>query len=58
MNLIEERKISRFDTDKMIDLIKFKEKEPILFYELCEDYPTDNYSTLIINVIDTTRKEK
>lgn len=27
------------ETDKMIDLVKFREKEPELFEELANDYP-------------------
>lgn len=46
----EERKVIRFDTDKMIDLAKLYEKEPKLFNELAEDYPVESGVTIIYNV--------
>ena len=46
----EERKVLRYDTDKMIDLAKLYEKEPELFNELAEDYPTEDNVTFIYNV--------
>ena len=35
------------ETDKMIDLVKFREKEPELFEELYEDYPGTKGNYLI-----------
>lgn len=46
----EERKVIRFDTDKMIDLAKLYKKEPKLFNELAEDYPIESGVTIIYNV--------
>lgn len=46
----EERKISRYDTDKMIDFVKLQKEEPDLFDELCEDYPAESNTTVIFNV--------
>lgn len=46
----EERKVLRFDTDKMIDLAKLYEKEPELFDELATDYPVDENCSMIFNV--------
>lgn len=46
----EERKVIRYDTDKMIDLAKLYEKEPDLFNELVTDYPVEPNQTFIINV--------
>lgn len=46
----EERKVLRFDTDKMIDLAKLYEKEPKLFNELAEDYPVEPNTSIIYNV--------
>lgn len=40
---MEERefKCKAIATDKMIDLVKFREEEPELFEELANDYPAD-----------------
>lgn len=46
----EERKVLRYDTDKMIDLVKLYEKEPELFKELAEDYPVEPNTSIIYNV--------
>ena len=46
----EERRVVRYDTDKMIDLAKLYEKEPDLFNELAEDYPVEDNVTIIYNV--------
>lgn len=46
----EERKVLRYDTDKMIDLAKLYEKEPELFNELAEDYPVKSNTSVIFNV--------
>lgn len=46
----EERKVLRFETDKMIDLAKLYEKEPQLFNELANDYPVESNVSLIFNV--------
>ena len=46
----EERKVIRYDTDKMIDLAKLYEKEPELFNELAEDYPVEENVSIIYNV--------
>lgn len=46
----EERKVIRYDTDKMIDLAKLYEKEPELFNELAEDYPVEDNISIIYNV--------
>lgn len=40
-------KIEYIQTDMMIDLVKFREKEPKLFEELCKDYPVENKKILI-----------
>jgi DNA (cytosine-5)-methyltransferase 1 len=40
-------KIEDIQTDMMIDLVKFREKEPKLFEELCKDYPVENKKILI-----------
>lgn len=50
MNKIEERKVIRYDTEKMIDVAKLLEKEPELFEELLKDYPVEENTSLIINV--------
>ena len=50
MKKIEERKVIRYDTEKMIDVAKLFEKEPELFEELIKDYPVEKNTTLIINV--------
>lgn len=47
----EERKVIRYDTDKMIDLAKLYEKEPELFNELAEDYPVEDNVSIIYNVL-------
>lgn len=46
----EERKVIRYDTDKMIDIAKLYEKEPELFNELATDYPVEDNVTIIYNV--------
>lgn len=46
----EERKVIRYDTDKMIDIAKLLEKEPELFEELVKDYPVEPDTSLIFNV--------
>ena len=46
----EERKIIRYDTDKMIDLAKLYEKEPDLFNDLAKDYPVEDNVSIIYNV--------
>ena len=46
----EERKVIRYDTDKMIDLAKLYEKEPDLFNELASDYPVEDNVSIIYNV--------
>lgn len=46
----EERKVIRYDTDKMIDLAKLYEKEPELFNDLATDYPVENNVSIIYNV--------
>ena len=46
----EERKVLRYDTDKMIDLVKLYEKEPELFNELAKDYPVEANTSIIFNV--------
>lgn len=46
----EERKVLRFDTDKMIDLAKLQRDEPELFNELAEDYPIESNTSIIFNV--------
>lgn len=46
----EERKVIRYDTDKMIDLAKLYEKEPELFNELATDYPVEDNVSIIYNV--------
>lgn len=46
----EERKVIRYDTDKMIDLAKLYEKELDLFNELAEDYPVESNVSIIYNV--------
>ena len=46
----EERKVIRYDTDKMIDLAKLFEKEPELFNELATDYPVEENVSIIYNV--------
>ncbi len=46
----EERKVIRYDTDKMIDLSKLYEKEPDLFNELANDYPIEENISIIFNV--------
>lgn len=50
MKKIEERKVIRYDTEKMIDFAKLLEKEPELFEELLKDYPIKSNTSLIINV--------
>lgn len=47
---LEERKVFRYDTDKMIDLAKLYQKEPELFNDLAKDYPTETGITIIYNV--------
>lgn len=46
----EERKVIRYDTDKMIDLAKLLKKEPELFNELASDYPVEDNVSIIYNV--------
>ena len=46
----EERKVLRYDTDKMIDLAKLYEKEPELYNELANDYPVESDTSIIFNV--------
>lgn len=46
----EERKVIRYETDKMIDLAKLYENEPKLFNELAEDYPVETNVSIIYNV--------
>lgn len=46
----EERKVIRYDTNKMIDLAKLYEKEPELFDELAADYPVKSNVSIIYNV--------
>lgn len=46
----EERKVIRYDTDKMIDLTKLYEKEPELFNDLATDYPVEDNVSIIYNV--------
>lgn len=46
----EERKVIRYDTDKMIDLAKFYEKEPEMFDEIARDYPVEDNVSIIYNV--------
>ena len=46
----EERRVFRYDTDKMIDLAKLYEKEPELFNELAKDYPVEDNISIIYNV--------
>ena len=46
----EERKVIRYDTDKMINLAKLYEKEPDLFNELASDYPVEDNVSIIYNV--------
>lgn len=48
----EERKVLRFDAEKMIDLSKLYEEEPELFDELANDYPVDPGTSIIFNVKD------
>lgn len=47
---VEEVKIRKFKTDKMIDVNKLLEKEPELFEELFTDYPVEAGTTLIYEV--------
>lgn len=47
---IEEMKVIKYDTNKMIDVAKLLEKEPELFDELAKDYPIDPNTKLIFNV--------
>ena len=47
----EERRVFRYDTDKMIDLAKLYEKEPELFNELAKDYPVEDNISIIYNVL-------
>lgn len=47
----EERRVVRYDTDKMIDLAKLYEKEPELFNELATDYPVEDNVSIIYNVL-------
>lgn len=47
----EERKVIRYDTDKMIDLAKLYEKEPDLFNELATDCPVEDNVSIIYNVL-------
>jgi len=46
----EERKVIRYETDKMIDLAKLYEKEPDLFNDLAKDYPVEENVSIIYNV--------
>ena len=46
----EERKVIRYETDKMIDLAKLCEKEPELFNDLASDYPVEENVSIIYNV--------
>ena len=46
----EERKVIRYETDKMIDLAKLYEKEPDLFNDLAKDYPVEDNVSIIYNV--------
>lgn len=46
----EERKVIRYDTNKMIDLAKLYEKEPELFNDLAKDYPVKENVSIIYNV--------
>ena len=46
----EERKVIRYDTDKMINLAKLYEKEPELFNDLAKDYPVEDNVSIIYNV--------
>lgn len=48
----EERKILRYDTNKMIDVVKLQEAEPELFEELVKDYPVEMNTTLLFNVFE------
>lgn len=47
----EERKVIRYETDKMIDIAKLYEKEPELFNELAKDYPVESNVSIIYNVL-------
>lgn len=47
---IEEKKVVKYQTEKMIDLATLKEKEPELFDDLTKDYPCDN-GTYIFEVM-------
>ena len=40
-------RIEGIKTDMMIDLVKFREREPQLFEELCKDYPAEHKNYLI-----------
>lgn len=44
-------RIEGIKTDMMIDLVKFREKEPELFKELCKDYPAEHKNYLITVVV-------
>ena len=46
---VEEKKVVTYETDKMIDLLLLKEKEPKLFEELVADYPCED-ATYIFEV--------
>lgn len=47
---VEEVKIRKFRTNKMIDVNKLLQEEPELFEELLTDYPVETGTTLIYEV--------
>ena len=40
--------VDALDLPKMFDIVKFRDKEPELFDELCKDYPIDVPNIFIV----------
>lgn len=52
VKIVEEKKLIRFETDKMIDLATLKLKEPELFEELAKDYPVKkDITNIVYNIV-------
>lgn len=47
---VDEKKVIKFVTDKMVDLAALKEKEPELFEDLVKDYPVEKNTTIIYDI--------
>lgn len=50
MKKVEEVKTITFEGDDLIDLAKFKEKEPELYAEILRDYPAEKATYIFKNI--------